>query len=126
MLDKRANHIRLAPGAQLLVQYAIGLLAPICTSHDACDDRLALARQLAQHAAIEVAVARERERPRDRRSGHVQHMWAPGMPFLAFQRRTLAHTETVLLVDDGHRQLAKAHRWLDQGVRAYDQRQLAA
>ena len=53
-------------------------------------------------------------------------MWAPGIPFLAFQGRALAHTKTVLLVDNSHRQFVKAHRGLDQGVGAYDQRKLAA
>ncbi len=45
---------------------------------------------------------------------------------LAVQRGALANAEAVLLIDDRHGQGAKAHRVLDQRVRADDQRALAA
>ncbi len=43
-------------------------------------DRLPSARQLAQDAHVEVPVARQRQRARDRRGGHVQHVRRRALP----------------------------------------------
>ncbi len=89
-------------------------------------DRLAAAGELAQHGVVEVAVAGQRERPRDRRGGHVQHVGALAVGALGVERGPLAHAEAVLLVDHRHAQAGERHRVLDQRVGAHDQRQLAA
>ena len=64
---------------------------------------------------VEVAVVRERERPRDRRGGHDQHVRVAA---LALQRHPLVQAEPMLLVDDGEREVGEAHRLLHQRVRA--------
>ncbi len=122
LVDQRADDERLAAGPQLLAQLLVGASAAALAGDDARVDRLAPSRQLAQRARVEIAVAGERERARDRRRGHVQHVRRA----LALQRRALAHAEAVLLVDDGERERAEDDVGLDQRVRADEQRQLAA
>ena len=85
-------------------------------------DRLATARELAQARLVEVAVLAQRERPRDRRRGHVQHVRRVPGRALAAERGALAHAEAVLLVDDGDRERIEADRVLDQGMGADDER----
>ena len=62
----------------------------------------------------EVAVHRQRERPRDRRRGHVEHVRAPALG----ERRALLDAEAVLLVDDRDREVGELDLALDQRVRA--------
>ena len=83
-------------------------------------------RQLAQRRDVEVAVAQQRHRARDRRRGHVQHVRHEPLRRLGVERRALAHAEAVLLVDDDDREAVEAHVGLEQRVRADDERQLAA
>ena len=88
-------------------------------------DRLATARKLAQHGEVEVAVAGERQRPRDRRRRHVQGVRRALRARLGIQRGPLPDAEAVLLVDDGDRQTREPDGLLDQRVGADDQRQLS-
>ena len=58
---------------------------------------------LAISVTREVAVDRERERARDRRRGHVQHVRRAALG----ERRPLLDAEAVLLVDDGDREVGE-------------------
>ena len=72
LLHQRAHDERLAPGVELLADEVVGARALGVGRRDVRLDRLAAARQLAQRGDVEVAVAQQRHRARDRRRGHVQ------------------------------------------------------
>ena len=97
----------------------VGAGARALAGDDARVDRLAPARQLAQRARVEVAVAGQRERARDRRRGHVQRVrrrpWRAARARWRTPKRCCSST-TATASD------AKAHVGLDQRVRADDQR----
>ena len=80
-------------------------------------------RHLAHDRHVEVAVGRERERPRDGRGGHDQDVRVHA---LGAQRRALHDAEAVLFVDHCQAELAKADGILDERVRADDEVQRAA
>ena len=122
LLDERADDERLAAGAQLLADALVGALALALAGDDVRLDRLAAARQLAQRRDVERAEARQPQRARDRRRGHVQHVRGQARPRLGVQRGALAHAEAVLLVDDGDREVGEHDGVLDQRVRADDER----
>ena len=81
-------------------------------------DRLPPRRPLVEQAEIEVAVQRERERARNRRGGHEQHV---GRLALGAERLALLHAEAVLLVDDGEPEPRERRGLLHQRVRADDE-----
>ena len=78
------------------------------------DDRLAVGRRARDLRHVQVAVDGERERPRDRRRGHVQDVRRPALD----ERAPLLDAEAVLLVHDGHGQVVQVDPLLDQRVRA--------
>ena len=86
------------------------------------DDRLPARGRLRDLAHGEVAVHGERERARDRRRRHVEHVRRAALD----QRRALLDAEAVLLVDDGDGEVAELEALLDQRVRADDDVRLAA
>ena len=124
ILDQRTHDVGLAAGLQLPAQPLIRVRSLLRPGHQTRLDGRAAARKLPQRAHVEVAVAAERERPRDRCGRHVQNVRRARL--LLFQRRPLAHAEAVLLIDDRDRQRPEAHVGLDQRVRADHERQLAA
>ena len=71
--------------------------------------------QLVEHRDIQVAVERQRERARDRRGGHHQHVRVVA---LLAQGVALLHAEAVLLVHHRQPQPLKLDALLDQRVRA--------
>ena len=75
-------------------------------------DRLAARRQFVDHRHVQVAVQRHRQRTRDRRSGHYQHVRRPAV--FVPQPRPLLDAETVLLVDHHEPEVFELHRILDQ------------
>ena len=90
------------------------------------DDGRASRRQLVQHAHVQIAVERERQRARNRRGGHHQHIrLAPDSGFL-HQLEALHHAETVLLVHHHQAQPVELDLLFNQRVRADDQLRLAA
>ena len=99
LLDQRADHERLAAGAQLLADALVGPRALALAGGDEGVDRAAAGGQLAQHGDVEVAVGGQRERARDRRGGHVQHVRREARRRLAVERAALVDAEAVLLVD---------------------------
>ena len=128
VLDERADDERLPSGSELLAHPFVGSLTfPLGGAQERVD-RLSPLGQLAQNGEIEVAVVAERERSRDRRGRHVQHMSASARltpRALAIQRRPLLDPKPVLLVDDHDRQPVELNRLLDQRVGTDQQRQLA-
>ena len=78
------------------------------------DDRLAVGGRRRDLRDGEVAVDRQRERPRDRRRRHVEDVRAPALG----ERRPLLDAEAVLLVDDGDGEVAEVDLALDQRMRA--------
>ena len=126
LLHQRADDERLAAGAQLLADALVGPRALALGGADVGVDRPPAGGQLAQHGHVEVAVGGQRERARDRRRGHVQHVRREPGRRLAVQRAALVDAEAVLLVDDRDREPVELDRLLDQRVRADQQLQLAA
>ena len=112
-LDQRADDERLAALAQPLADELVGA-RPLLLPHRPGLHGLPAGRQLAKRGRVEVAVGGERERPRDRRGRHVQHVRgarrAAELGPLRRERRALADPEAVLLVDDGDRQPREARR----------------
>ena len=89
-------------------------------------DRPPPRRQVAQDGHVEVAVGGQRQRARDRRRRHVEHVRREVAGRLAVQRAALVDAEAVLLVDHGDGEPVELHRALDQRVRADEQLQLPA
>ena len=81
-------------------------------------DRLAARRLLAQLRDVHVAEIGQHQRARNRRRGQHQHVHRLA---LAREREPLMHAETVLLVDDRQREVAKRDVLLEQRMGADDQ-----
>ncbi len=125
LLNERAHDERLPAGVELLADEVVGTRPLGVGGGDVRRDRLAAARQLAQRRDVEVAVAQQRHRARDRRGGHVQDVRHEPALSLGIERGALAHAEAVLLVDDDDGQAVELDIGLDERVRADDERQLA-
>jgi hypothetical protein len=125
LLDERADDERLAARAQLLADALVSALALALGGGHERVDRPPARRQLAQHGHVEVAVGGQRERARDRRGGHVQHVRGQRRRRLAVERAALVDAEAVLLVDHDDREAVELDGGLDQRVRADEQPQLA-
>ncbi len=121
LLDDRVHDVRLASGVQLGSEKRVDLVAPRVGLRDGAHRR-ASRRQVADRRHVEVAIGRDRKRPRDGRRGHHQHV---GLQPLLAQQRPLQHTEPVLLVDDHEAERLEPHRLLHQGMRAHHQVHLA-
>ena len=110
-LDQRADDVGLAPVPKVPREALVGLRAAI-VRYPGRHDRLAVGRRRRDLRHLEVAVDGQRQRPGDRRRGHVEHVRAAPLG----ERRALLDPEAVLLVDDGDGEVAKAHVLLDQRV----------
>ena len=127
LLDQRAHDERLAPGPQLLADALVGALALALRSSTTCVcDRLAPRAAARAGRDVQVAVLGERERARDRRGGHVQHVRRRISATLRVQRGALATPKRCCSSTTATAERAKLHVGLDQRVGADDQRQLAA
>ena len=122
LLDQRIDDVGLPALLDLAAHERVDLVAPRLGPRRR-GDRLPSGRHLAHDRHVEIAVGRERERARDRRRGHDQHV---GMQALRAQRRALQHAEPVLLVDDRQPELAERDVLLHERVRADHQVQRAA
>ena len=126
LLDQRADDERLAAGVELLADALVGAGAlAVGRGHEGLD-RPPAGGQLAQHGHVEIAVGGQRERARDRRRGHVQHVGRQPGRRLAVERAALVDAEAVLLVHDRDREPVELDRLLDQRVRADQQFELPA
>ncbi len=114
-LDERADDVGLPALAEQPREPGVRL-GGLLLLDPARDDRLARRRRLRDLGDGEIAVHRERERARDRRRGHVQHVRRATLR----QRLALLDAEAVLLVDDRDREIAQLDALLDQRVRADD------
>jgi hypothetical protein len=117
LLDERVNDVRLPARIELRADDCVDFIA---TRLRLCQrfDRQPSGGRVPNHRHVQIAVHRERERPRDRRGGHHQHVRM--QPF-GPQRRPLHDAEAVLLVDHDEPELLEADVTLYQRVRADDQ-----
>ena len=106
---ERADDVRLAALVQQPAHAREHLVAAVEAEH-AGDDRRSPRRHLVEHRHLEVAVDGERQRPRDRGRGHVQHVRRRPLAGLLLERPPLLDAEPVLLVDDGHAQRPRSRR----------------
>ena len=117
LLDHRINHVRLLPGGDQFAQKAPDLVGAL-VGHAAGDDRGPAGRQLVDDADVEIAVEGERQRARDGRCGHHQHVGMRLAALFLHQLHALQHAEAVLLVDDDQAELVELHILFQQGVGA--------
>ena len=78
------------------------------------DDLLPAGRKFIDHRDIEVAVNRHRERARDRRRGHDEHVRCDAFPR---QFEALHHAESMLLVDDHEAEFGELDVLFNQRMR---------
>jgi hypothetical protein len=97
LLDQRVDDVGLLAARDRLLQQAQHL-APLARAREQRAHRQPPGGQLVEHGQIEIAVQRHRERARDRRRGHHEHVRLRAVVARAAQRRALAHAEAVLLV----------------------------
>src|SRR5919108_3276933 len=98
----------------MLAQARVGLRAPFM-AHPARDDGRAPLRRSRDLGDVEVAIDGLRERARNRRRGHVQYVRR-----MSAEGAALFHTEAVLLVDYGDREVLPLDAFLDESVRSDD------
>ncbi len=79
-------------------------------------------RHLVDHRNVQIAIERQRERARNRRGGHDQHV---GRAAFFDQPFALQHAEAVLLVHDHQAQARECDRIFEQRVRPDDQLRFA-
>ena len=109
LLDQRTDDVGLAARVEMHPQPRVRV-ARALRPDPRGDDRLAVRGRLRDLAHGQVAVDRQRERARDRRRGHVQHVRASALR----ERLSLLDAEPVLLVDDGDREIGELDVALDQ------------
>ena len=73
LLDQRADDVGLPAGVEVLAQPPVRLRASF-VGHPAGHDRLAIRRRLRDLGHRQIAVDGQRQRPRDRRRGHVEYV----------------------------------------------------
>ena len=112
-LDQRADDVGLAAVREMARQPRVRLRAAV-VGDPGGHDRLAVGGRRRDLGDREVAVDGQRERARDRRRRHVEHVRAAPLG----ERGALLDAEAVLLVDDRDREVAEADLLLDQRVRA--------
>ena len=112
-LDQRADDVRLAAVREVAREPLVRLGAAV-VGDPGGHDRLAVGGRRRDLGDRQVAVDRQRERARDRRRRHVEHVRAAPLG----ERGALLDAEAVLLVDDGDGEVAEADLLLDQRVRA--------
>ena len=112
--DHRIDHVGLAAEVDLLLEEAVDLL-DLLLRHVFGDDRLAARRQFIDDADVQVAVDGQRQRARNGRRGHDQHVRVRAF---FHQRLALLHAEAVLLIDDRQTQLLEFDIGFEQRVRA--------
>ena len=114
LLHQRVDHVGLAAREQL-APHQVDDLAPARGRQHQRADRRAPGRPLVDDRQVEVAVGRERQRARDGRGGHHQHVHVVA---LAAQLVALQHAEAVLLVHHRQAEALEGHLLLDQRVGA--------
>ncbi len=112
--DQRINKKSLPSFSDLLPDEIICLRQLILLDHPR-DNFLPTLRHLVQDADIQVAVYRHRQRSRNRRSGHDQHV---GLLTLFIQHPALLHPEFMLLINHQQPQPLEHHAVLDDRMRA--------
>ena len=124
-LDQRAHPVRLLPGLARGAHPLDDLVTARFRYGDS-RNRLPAGRQFVDDGNVEIGIGGHRERARDRRRGHDQLMRMAVVAHALFpQRHALVHAEAMLLIDDDEAESTKADAFLEQCVRADDQRSAA-
>ena len=121
LLDERADHVDLMPRVHFLseeTQHALPHIRP----HRVRFHRMTPRRHAANRRYIQIAVHRERHRPRNRRRRHDESVRRRPLRFQCFP---LPHPETMLLVRNHQPQMREDHGIFNQSVRPNQKRQLA-
>jgi hypothetical protein len=113
-IDQRIHDVALAAFLDLLAQKLRRVLQLRLRPH-LRDDLHAIARLLVDRRDLQIAVNRQRQRARDRRGRHHQHIRRVA---LADQLRPLRHAKLVLLVDDHDPRVVHQLRVMQQRMRA--------
>ena len=121
LLDHGIDDVRLLSPVEPLSDLAEHLAARV-RAHEARGHGKAARGELVDHADVHMAVHGHGERTRDRCGRHDQHIGS-GIPL--GEGHALPHPEAVLLVDHHEPQGAEADPFLDERVRADDQRGVA-
>ena len=118
LLHERIDHVRLPSRVELCANERVHVVATRFRLGDG-RDREPSGRHVMNDRHVEIAIHRERERARDRRRRHDEHV---GMQPLRPQRRALHHAESMLLVDDHEAELFEADIALHERMRAHHER----
>ena len=116
-LHQRIDHVGLTSPIELVPQQLIDLVPPRLRL-DPCAHWRAPRRQVGDLRHVELAVIGERQRPRNRRGSHQQHVWPQAF---CPQRGTLFYAKSVLLVDDDQTQLVESRVLLNERMRPDNQ-----
>ena len=119
--DLGADHVGLVALADLLAHPLPGPVQPgrlLGGRHHGGGDRRPAGRQFGQRRGVQVAEDRHRDRARDRRRGHHQHMRRVALGMLGAQRIALLDPEPVLLVDHDQPEIGEVHPLGQQRVGA--------
>ena len=116
-LNQRADHIGLPALFDFLQHKLINQLPAVPAPHKG-PDRLSSRRQLADQGNLQIAIYRQGQRPRNRRSRHHQHI--RHQPALLFQHCPLIDAEAVLLISHHQPQIGKGNILLNEGMGADD------
>ena len=121
LLHKRADHVDLMPRVHFLSEETQHAL-PHIRSYRVRFYRMTPRRHAANRRYIQIAVHRERHRPRNRRRRHDESVRRRPLRFQSFP---LPHPETMLLVCNHQPQMREDHGIFDQSVRPDQKRQFA-
>ena len=119
-LDQRAHDVGLPPVVEVPAEARVRLRAAI-VGHPGGDHRLAVGRWQRELTDLEVAVDGECEGSWNRGRGEMEDVRAPPLD----EGRALRDPEPVLLVDDGHREIAEVDLLLDERMRPDDDLRIA-
>ena len=120
-LDQRTDPVGALAGGQRPPKPGNHLAKPVIRHHPGVD-RQAASRLFIEAGMIKIAIGCHRQRARDRRCRHHDHINARA--FLA-EDDPLAHAKPVLLVNHGKAKIGKAHILGQQRMRSHNQRNLA-
>ena len=117
LLHHWTDHINLPSLTDLLLHKGISF-RPVRSIHHTVLNGESLRRKFIDHRNIQITIYNNRQRPRNRRSTHHQHIRRISH---SSQRFSLLHTKTMLLIRDHKTQITVHNLLLNQRMRSYHQ-----